>query len=191
MDIKNKTFATQLRGLSPKEVRSFLELVAREVEELRRERAMLAERVDELSARLDTYERTESLLKDTLVTAQRAHNELRQSAEEHSRVILAEAEHQAKAIILRAEQQAEQLRTKLQQLEARQLNLLDQIRGLAHACLQMADTWESGICSDRSETDCGVTGPGPVANAPQPTEGKNLQHESSDSRREAPRRRPG
>lgn len=142
LDIKNKTFSSQLRGLAPREVRSFLELVAKEVEELRRERGMLAEKVDELAARLETYERTEALLKETLITAQKATNELRTNAEERSRMIVERAEQRAREIILEGEKEAAKLKADLKEFETRRLNLIDQIRGLAHACLAMADTWE-------------------------------------------------
>lgn len=148
LDIKNKTFSTQLRGFAPKEVSSFLELLARELEEVRRDRGLLAEKVDKLSAQLDTYARTESLLKETLLTAQKTHQQLRDSAEERSRAILAQAEQKAREIVLKAEQDVERLKSGLREMETRKLNLLDQIRGLAHACLAMADSWEK---NDKTE----------------------------------------
>jgi len=155
LEIRKKAFSNQLRGLSPKEVKSFLELVAQEIEELRKERGALSEKVDELTARLDTYERTESLLKETLVTAQKTHNELRSSAEQQSRAILSQAEQNAKQIMLQAEQDATQFKARLQELEARRASLVDQIRGLAHACLAMADTWEEKAAQQNDKTESG------------------------------------
>ena len=70
IDIKKKKFSSQLRGLNPQEVKNFLDVIATEMEALRKERSLLAEKIDELSAKLEGYQKTEKLLKDTLVTAQ-------------------------------------------------------------------------------------------------------------------------
>ncbi|MEO0115453.1 MAG: DivIVA domain-containing protein, partial [candidate division WOR-3 bacterium] len=79
IDIRKKKFSTQLRGINAQEVKNFLEMVANEMEVLRKERALLAEKVDELQAKLEGYVKTEKLLKDTLVTAQAATEEIKQA----------------------------------------------------------------------------------------------------------------
>lgn len=143
LEVRKKLFATQLRGYSPREVRSFLELVAKEMEELRRDRGLLAEKVDGLAAKLETHERTEGLLKDTLLTAQRATDDLRSGAEEKAKSIVAEAELKAGEIAREARTKAERLRSDLGRLEMKRANLLDQIRGIAQTYLSMTERLES------------------------------------------------
>ncbi len=154
LDVKKKTFSTQFRGLSPNEVKSFLDLVAREMEELRKSRALLAEKVDELSARIEQYERTEQLLQDTLVTAQKTTDELGKTAKEKAKALSGQAEQQAKEkvrnaekqaeeIIRRAENQTGQLKNELGRLETEKSNLLHQIRGMAQSFLSMVEKWET------------------------------------------------
>ncbi|MGQ9708828.1 MAG: DivIVA domain-containing protein, partial [bacterium] len=88
LEIRKKAFPKVLRGYAPKEVRAFLAIVANELEELRRERATLAEKVDELAGKLSAYEKTENLLKETLLTAQRVANELLVNAQnEHENIV--------------------------------------------------------------------------------------------------------
>ncbi|MBM3323936.1 DivIVA domain-containing protein, partial [candidate division WOR-3 bacterium] len=84
LDVRKKTFATQLRGFAPAEVRAFLALVADELEELRKERGTLVERLDELTGRIEAFQRTEQLLKETLVTAQKATGEMRNVARQEA-----------------------------------------------------------------------------------------------------------
>ncbi len=153
LDIRKKEFATQLRGLAPKEVKGYLELVAKEIEELRRERAQLAEKVDELSARIETYSRTEGLVKEALVAAQQAAAEKRAATEQEcaarqdqarqrSGEIVADAERQAQQLLQQARAEADGLRDQLRELATRRQTMLDQLRGIAHSCLAMAESWD-------------------------------------------------
>lgn len=146
LDIRKKTFSTQLRGCSPSEVKAFLALVANEMEELRKERSLLAEKVDEVAVRLEGYEKTEKLIQETLLTAQRATEELREAARRESEAIITEARTRAQQIVLDNEQKVESAREELRRLETRRANMIDQIRGIAHSYLSMVDR------HDRPET---------------------------------------
>jgi len=155
LDIRKKTFSSQLRGLSAREVKAFLELVAREMEDLRKERGLLAEKVDDLSARIENYERTEKLLKETLVTAQQTSEEMKAAAGEHYRVLRAKAETEAADRVLKAEREAdvmlkkarrqlEQMQAEIRELETNQGSLLDQVEAVGHSCMMLAESWKSG-----------------------------------------------
>jgi cell division initiation protein len=155
LDIRKKTFSSQLRGLSAREVRTFLELVAKEVEELRTERGLLAEKVDELSARIENYERTERLLKETLVTAQQTSDDMKAAAGEHSRALrvqaeqeaadrIRKAEREAEAMLHKARKQLERANADIRELETRQGSLLDQVEAVGHSCMMLVESWKSG-----------------------------------------------
>jgi cell division initiation protein len=139
LDIKKKTFSTQMRGLSKTEVREFLDLVASELEDLRKERALLAERADELAARVDAYEKTEKLLQDTLLTAQKATGELREDAKKEAGLVIEKARLEAERIRLAASQRVKDLADELRALELKRSNLVDEITGVARAYLAMAE----------------------------------------------------
>jgi cell division initiation protein len=154
IDIRKQTFGSQLRGLAPREVQAFLELIAKEVEALRKERGSLAEKVDELSGQLDQYRRTEDLLKETLVTAQKAADERRaaieqqcvaehRKAEEDGRATRAAAEESARAILARAEAETSRLHDDVRRLETERAALLSQMRGIAASFQSLVEKWES------------------------------------------------
>ncbi|OYD14082.1 hypothetical protein CH330_09425 [candidate division WOR-3 bacterium JGI_Cruoil_03_51_56] len=154
LDIRKKTFSTQFRGLAQKEVKSFLELVAKEMEELRKKRGLLEEEINELSVKLKGYERTEMLLKDTLLTAQKTTDELRSAAREKAKAMSEKAEQDAKGklqnaqkradeIIHTARKEADRLKYELVHLETEKSNLLHQLRAIANSFLLMIDKWES------------------------------------------------
>jgi len=139
LDVRKKTFATQLRGFAPAEVRAFLALVADELEELRKERGTLVERLDELTGRIEAFQRTEQLLKETLVTAQKATGEMRNVARQEAEAILAEARVRAQESVRQVEAQAQELRDELRLLRIQRGNLIDEISGIAHTYLAMVE----------------------------------------------------
>jgi DivIVA domain-containing protein len=144
LDIRQKTFANQLRGVNAQEVTSFLDLVAKEMEQLRKDRAELAERVEELQARVEQYQRTENLLRDTMVTAQRNAAETKANADKEAAVILQKAGQDADQVRHRAREETAALRRDLERLETERLGLLRQIRAIAASYVAMTEKWETG-----------------------------------------------
>ena len=81
--------------------RLFAEIAA-SFEDVWRERADLADKVEALENDLVRYKELESLLRTTLVSAERAASELKEQARREADVILAEAHSEARAVKRRA-----------------------------------------------------------------------------------------
>jgi len=143
LDIRKKTFTTQRHGLSKTEVDEFIGEVATEIEDLRKERAQLTEKVEELTRRIEAYEKTEQLLKDTLVTAQKATNQLRGDAKKEAELVIEKAKLEAERIKRDAEQQTRNVGDELRALEAKRSTLSDEIAGIARTYLAMAERMSS------------------------------------------------
>jgi cell division initiation protein len=139
MDIRKKTFSTQRNGLAKTEVEEFIGELATEIENLRKERAQLTERAEELAKHLKAYEDTEQLLKDTLVTAQKATNQLREDAKKEAQLIIEKAKLDAERIKHDAEQQTRNLGDEIRTLEAKHSTLSDEIAAIARTYLAMAE----------------------------------------------------
>jgi cell division initiation protein len=139
LDIRKKTFASQLRGFSPNEVRTFLQLVATELEELRKERSLLAEKLDEVTARVETYQRTEQLLHETLLTAQKATDELRDDARRQAELVVEQARLEVQRERAEHDERMAELRERLRELETLRSNLIDEISGIARTYIAMAE----------------------------------------------------
>ncbi len=131
LEIRKKAFPITFRGYSKKEVRAFLAIVANEFEELRKERATLAEKVDQLAAQVASYEKTEKLLKETLLTAQQVADELKQSAEREREIMLEQVKLEA-----------EKIRVDINELNSRRALILDEIRGIANTYLAIVERFE-------------------------------------------------
>jgi cell division initiation protein len=86
-----------------------LDEVAASFEEVWRDRADLAERVEQLENDLVRYRELETLLRTTLVSAERAAGELKEQAKREADLIVVEAQAEARGITRRARAECEQL----------------------------------------------------------------------------------
>jgi len=139
MDIRKRTFSAQRNGLAKTEVDEFIGELATEIENLRKERAQLTEKAEELAKHLKTYEDTEQLLKDTLVTAQKATNQLREEAMREAQLVIQKAELDAERIKHDATQQIRGVSDELRSLEAKRSALSDEVAVIARTYLAMAE----------------------------------------------------
>jgi len=139
MDIRKKTFSTHRGGLDKAEVEEFIGELATEIENLRKERAQLTEKAEELAKHLKAYEDTEQLLKDTLVTAQKATNQLRDDAKKEAQLIIEKAKLEAEQIKRNAEQQTRGTGEELRALEAKRLALSEEVAAVARTYLALAE----------------------------------------------------
>jgi cell division initiation protein len=106
MEIQRQTFATTWRGFDRDEVRTYLSFVAEEVATLQRERDSFGQEVQSLKAIVEDYRHREMILKNTLLTAQRVSDEIRENARRHAEGIVKEAEIQADRLIELAQNRA-------------------------------------------------------------------------------------
>src|SRR5919201_4876382 len=98
VEIRHVKLKRALRGYERKEVDEFLDDIITSFEEVWRERADLADRVEQLESALERYRELEGLLRATLVSAERAAGELREHAQKESDLIVGEARSAARTI---------------------------------------------------------------------------------------------
>ena len=92
IDISGHRFARKWRGLDPEEVRSFLNLVSAEFESVVIECNALKERMAQVEASVADLKERERILKETLLTAQKLAEDIKEEARKEARLILKEAE---------------------------------------------------------------------------------------------------
>jgi len=94
-------------------------------EDVWRERADLADKVEQLEADLVRFRELESLLRTTLVSAEKASAELKEQARREADLILSEAHAEARAVQRRALSENERLITETRLLRERLRAVLD------------------------------------------------------------------
>ncbi len=148
LDIRKQTFKKKgMGGLDPGEVQAFLEMVAAELEELIRENTSLAERMQGLDGKIEDYRRMEKTLQDTLMSAQKTSDELRDNAERRAELLLREAQFKADQIIGEARARLMDLQRQIADLKNLRSAYLAKFRSLLESHMDMLQFQEmdSGI----------------------------------------------
>jgi cell division initiation protein len=109
---------TLVRGYSVGATDSLLEEIVTSFEDVWRERADLADKVEQLEADLVRFRELESLLRTTLVSAEQASAQLREQAHREAELILGEAHAEARAVQRRAIAENERLGRESRRLRA-------------------------------------------------------------------------
>lgn len=102
LDIQQQQFKTTLWGFDQKEVDAFLDLLANDVEELVRQNNSLREEVRRKDAEIQDHRERERTLKETMITATRITEDIKQNARKEAEIVVKTAETQAEQIIQNA-----------------------------------------------------------------------------------------
>jgi cell division initiation protein len=119
VEIMHLTPGTGFFGYKRAATDRLLAEIASSFEDVWRERADLADKVEQLEADLVRYRELESLLRTTLVSAERASAELKEQARREAELILTEAHAEARALQRRSLADNERLQTETRVLRQR------------------------------------------------------------------------
>jgi cell division initiation protein len=119
VEIRHVKLRRGFLGYRRKAVDHLLDEISESFEDVWRDRADNADRVEHLEGELTRYRELESLLRATLVSAERSAHELRDQAKREAESIVAEAHAAARAISRDARAEREQLA-----LESRRIRIL-------------------------------------------------------------------
>ena len=110
VEIRHITFGRSLLGYKKPAVDKLLADIALSFEDVWRERADLADKVEQLESDLIRYKELEALLRTTLVSAERASADMKEQARKQADLILNEAHAEARSVTRRAAVENERLK---------------------------------------------------------------------------------
>ena len=139
LDIRNHGFPRRLSGYDRDEVDAFLRMVAEDYEAaLRRVEASRA-RVGDLEARVAELALNEQLLKETLTTAQRLSDDLKQTAIKEAEVLVGQAEVKGEKVLEAAHRRAARLAEDIREMKRLRTRLTGAVRSTIERHLEMLD----------------------------------------------------
>ena len=131
LDLQQKSFRrVRLGGLDEKEVRQYLDLIANELEDLRRKVDRQDEELRRREARINEFKDREQLLQQTLTTTQKLAEEMKVNARKEADIILSDAELQAEKIIANAQAKRQQLIGEIDELKRARANFIQTLAQL-------------------------------------------------------------
>src|SRR5437588_633930 len=131
VEIRHMTPSKGFMGYNRVQTERLLEDIAASFEDVWRERADLADKVEQLESDLVRFKELETLLRTTLMSAERASTELKEQARREADLILGEAHAEARKIHRDASAENERLITESRRLKAQlrsALELIDDVQ---------------------------------------------------------------
>lgn len=151
LDIRKQVFNSKIWGYDPDEVKNFLEMIAAALETTNRDHTQDSEKMKSLETRLETYQKIEQNMQDTLMTAQRITDEIKANAQKEAELIVKDAQ-------IRAHKQMEIAREKVLQYERdlatvrhQKAMFVSRFRSLVNTQLEMLHILETDSTAAKAE----------------------------------------
>jgi cell division initiation protein len=146
LEIQKHEFSRKWKGFDPVEVESFLALVAEEMEELTRTASDYETRHRILQEENAEHRERERILKETLLTAQRASDDIRTAAAKQAELIVREAQDSGERLTHNAMQRAADVEKAIHELKIQRANFRLQLQ-------KMLELFQTVLDFDREDDD--------------------------------------
>jgi cell division initiation protein len=117
LEIQNHAFRKKWRGIDPVEVEAYLALVSEELEELTRAKSEIESRLRLLETENSEHRERERTLRDTLLSAQRASEDIRGAARKEAELIVQQAEDSSERLTHNAMQRSAEIEKAIEDLK--------------------------------------------------------------------------
>ena len=152
LDVGNRRFPKKWRGYDQREVDLFLESISQELEEIIQENHFLAEELKRKSSDLSDFKEKESILKETMITAQKVADDMRNNMVKEAQVILAQAELEGDQIICHAHERVMALQQEIQGLKEERIRLREEMRGQLRTYMSLLEAGEAKAAVEDAES---------------------------------------
>jgi cell division initiation protein len=146
LEIQKHEFSRKWKGVDPVEVESFLSIIAEEMEDLVRANAELETRSRRLEEENEEHRERERILKETLLAAQRASEDIRAAASKQAEMIVREAHDASERMTHNALQRSAEIEKAIHELKIQRANFRLQLQ-------KMLELFQTVLEFDREEDD--------------------------------------
>jgi cell division initiation protein len=140
LDIQQQRFRSVFWGYDPKEVDAFLDVVANELEELIRGNNGLRDELQRREVELQQHRERERNLKETMMTATRITEDIKQNARKEAEIVIAQAENQAEQIIQNAHTRLARVIEELDELKRQKSQFEETLRSVIQTHAKLLDS---------------------------------------------------
>ena len=147
-DVQRQAFGKRFRGFDPDEVRAFLGAVAEEMAGLQRERDGVEQQLRHLELIVNEHREREAILKNTLLTAQKAAEDIREGARREADTVIKQAELQGDRLLDLAQTRAHEVERGILELRGHRTALRTDIRALITRLTHLLDLQEEAEVED-------------------------------------------
>ncbi len=146
LEIQKREFSRKWKGLDPVEVHQFLVDVAEDMEALARENSDLDNRMRSLEQENEEHREREQILKQTLLSAQQASEDIRAAARKEAELVVREGQDSAERLTHSALQRAAEIEKAIHELKMQRTNFRLQLQ-------KMIELFQQVLEFDRDDDD--------------------------------------
>lgn len=146
LEIQKREFTRKWKGYDPMEVQQFLTDAAEDMEALARENAELDARLRSLEQENEEHRERERILKQTLLSAQEASEDIREAGRREAELVVREAQDSAERLTHSALQRAAEIEKAIHELKLQRTNFRLQLQ-------KMIELFQQVLDFDRDEDD--------------------------------------
>ena len=152
LDIRKQEFRKTFKGYDKNEVDIFLEMLAKEIENIIRDNKAMSEQLKELDSKIEDYKRMETTLQNTLTSTQKTTDDIRRNARKEAEMILQKAKLQASEIIENAAAKVKDLQSQISALRNQKNGFIIQLRSFLSSQLKMLEEVEMINVHEKQKT---------------------------------------
>lgn len=146
LEIQKREFSRRWKGLDPVEVQTYLTDVAEEMEALARENADLETQLRSLGVENEEHRERERILRQTLLSAQQASEDIRAAARKEAELVVREAQDSSEKLTHSALQRSAEIEKAIHELKIQRTNFRLQLQ-------KMIELFQQVLEFDRDEND--------------------------------------
>lgn len=143
LDIQTKTFKKAINGYDKNDVDSYLELILADYEKLYTSSIESTDKINTLSKLVDSYKAMEDNMKNSIMVAQQAAEDVTKNAREKAEITVSEANLKAQAIVAEAEGKIKDLSGELAQLRTAMELYKSQAVGMLNAQIEVVNKFKT------------------------------------------------
>lgn len=145
MDISNKEFKRRFRGYETEEVDEFMNEIIENYEEVYKENSRLKENASRISEKLEHYVKIENTIQNTLLLAQNAAEQARESSQKESEILVRNANETAKKILDKAHNDVISINDEFETVKQEFIKFRAKFRNFMNAQTQTFDELEKDL----------------------------------------------
>ena len=157
IDIQQQQFGKRMRGYASDEVDAFLELVGEQLGELARENAELKADIHRSGEELAEHRDRETTLREAMLTAQQALDEIRDNAQKEAQLIVSEAELKAEKILHSAHSRVNRILEDVADLKKQRVRAIEEMRGVLATHVRLLEVQDESAAADVGCADASIT----------------------------------
>lgn len=158
IDVQQQQFRRGIRGFDRREVQAFLDLVSEQMAEVIRENNELRGELRRSQQALDEHRERETTLREAMLSAQRAIDEIREQAKKEAQLTVTDAELRAEKILHHAHARSSRLTEETSELKRQRVRAIEELRAILNTHAKLLDLAEQTARDDLGEASVTVLG---------------------------------